>query len=83
MLKQKRENEKILQEMNNRNEQYHTSGEFHYGNKLNEAELTELQDAISKFRKLLGFEAAAFQAFFFNSFQCLERKRIRKKIIQY
>lgn len=59
MLDKKAKKKQELQDMNERNEQYKVTGEFKHGNELSRNELKELQTAISKFHKQLGFETTA------------------------
>ena len=59
MLDKKEKKKQELNEMNERNEQYKVTGEFRHGNELNPSEMAELQTAISKFHKQLGFENTA------------------------
>ena len=59
MLQKKDKKKQELNELIEKNEQYKVTRDFKHGNELSPQEMKELQDAISKFHKKLGFENTA------------------------
>jgi hypothetical protein len=59
MTDRRKSKQRELSEMESRTEQYKVTGEFRHGNELSEAELGELQAAVTDFHASLGFDVAS------------------------